>query len=53
MKPLDYVIIAVILSAVIGSVVYIVRSHKKGKCVGCGGDCSRCGLCDKRDRTGA
>lgn len=57
MKPIDFVIIAVILLIVGGAVAYIVKAKKSGKkCIGCpdsascaashtkcSGNCSSCG----------
>jgi hypothetical protein len=57
MKPIDFVIIAVILLIVGGAVAYIIKAKKSGKkCIGCpdsascaashtkcSGNCSSCG----------
>lgn len=51
MKPIDYVIIAVVAVAVVGVVAYLIYNKKKGKNVGCGCGCSGCpnaGACSAR-----
>ncbi len=42
MKPIDYVIIAVVAAAVVGVIAYLIYDKKKGKNVGCGCGCSGC-----------
>jgi len=41
MKPIDYVIIALLTIGLVGVVVYLIRQKKKGKS-GCGCGCSGC-----------
>lgn len=50
MKPLDYILIAV-LAVVIGlALFFTIRNARRGKGCGggCGGDCSKCGMCGNR-----
>ena len=52
MKPIDYVIIAVVAVAVVGVVVYLIRQKKKGKS-GCGCGCNGCphaGACNSMQK---
>ena len=42
MKPIDYIIIAVIAITVIAIAVYIVRKKIKGEKIGCGCGCQSC-----------
>lgn len=44
MKLLDILILLVIAAAVAVAVVYMRKRKKAGKCIGCSGDCSQCGL---------
>lgn len=46
MKPLDYVLIAV-LAVIVGlALFFTVKNAKNGKnCGGCGGDCANCHKC--------
>ena len=43
MKPIDYIIIAVLAVVVVGIVAYIVRKKLKGETIGC--DCKTCHAC--------
>lgn len=45
MKPLDYVLIALVVLVVFFAVRSIVRRKKSGKCIGCSCDCG-CGQKD-------
>ncbi len=38
----DYLILGVIALLLVVVVIYLIRQKKKGKCIGCGGDCSSC-----------
>lgn len=42
MNFLDIVILIGIVAALYGVLRYIHRQKKKGKCIGCGGDCASC-----------
>jgi len=58
MKPVDFIIVAVIALIVVAAAVYVVKAKKSGKkCIGCpegtcasgcGGNCAGCsGACGK------
>jgi hypothetical protein len=50
-KPVDWVILGIVLLAVAAAALFRVRSKKRGGC-GCGcADCSARGLCKKSDET--
>ena len=59
MESIDYIVIAVIVSIIIGAAVYNYRAKKSGKkCVGCpsaggcSGKCGSCaGCCGKNEQT--
>lgn len=38
----DYVLICLVSVVFVLALAYIYRNKKKGKCIGCSGDCSRC-----------
>ena len=42
MKPLDFLILAILLLWILLSIRWMWRRKKSGKCIGCGGDCSTC-----------
>lgn len=42
MNIADIVIICILAAAVAAATVYIVKRRKKGKCIGCSGDCAAC-----------
>ena len=44
MKPIDFVILGLVLLGVGAAVFFVVRNRKKG---GCCGDCSSCAACEK------
>lgn len=43
MKALEIIIIVVIAVWVAVAIAYIVYAKKKGKCLGCSGNCACCG----------
>ena len=49
MKIIDYIIIGVIVILVILVTIVIIKNKKKGKCLGCNGDCSSCIFQDKKE----
>ena len=42
MSIADIVIICILAAAVAAATVFIVRRRKKGKCIGCSGNCAAC-----------
>lgn len=42
MSIADIVIICILAVAVAAATVFIVRRRKKGKCIGCSGNCAAC-----------
>lgn len=53
MKPLDYVLIAVVAVIIGLSLFFTIRNAKRGKnCGGCGGDCANCRRCEKSEKRG-
>lgn len=48
MSAADWIITAIVLVLLALAIIYIVRQKKKGKCIGCGGDCSDCIYRDKK-----
>ncbi len=53
MKPLDYVLIAVVAVIIGLSLFFTIRNAKRGKnCGGCGGDCANCHRCEKSEKRG-
>lgn len=42
MKVIDYVIIGVILGLIAFAIRMIIKNKKKGKCLGCSGECDSC-----------
>lgn len=51
MSRADIIVISLLAIAVAAAIIYIVKCRKKGKCVGCSGDCSTCTL-SKRNENG-
>lgn len=49
MGIVDFVILGIVAAALTAALVYIAKCHRKGKCVGCSGDCSQCAL-KKKDK---
>ena len=50
MKPVDWVILGIVLLAVAAAALFRVRGKKRGGGCGCGcADCSARGLCKKSD----
>lgn len=47
MSRADIIVISILAIAVAAAIIYIVKCRKKGKCVGCSGDCSTCTLFKK------
>ncbi|MBR4201335.1 MAG: FeoB-associated Cys-rich membrane protein [Oscillospiraceae bacterium] len=45
MKPVDYIVLAVIAAALLRAAVQCIRRRKKGcaSCCGCSADCGKCG----------
>ncbi|MBE7005951.1 MAG: FeoB-associated Cys-rich membrane protein [Ruminococcaceae bacterium] len=39
---LDWAVLALLAAWVAGSIAWMRRRRKKGKCIGCSGDCSAC-----------
>lgn len=53
MKPLDYVLTAVVAVIIGLSLFFTIRNAKRGKnCGGCGGDCANCHRCEKSEKRG-
>lgn len=51
MKPLDYVLIAVVAVIIGLSLFFTIRNAKRGKnCGGCGGNCADCRRCIKTEK---
>lgn len=42
MNTADIVIICILAAAVAAATAFIVRRRKKGKCIGCSGNCAAC-----------
>ena len=42
MSIADIVIICILAAAVAAATVFIIRHRKKGKCIGCSGNCAAC-----------
>lgn len=42
MKLIDYIIIGVMLGLIALAIRMIIKNKKKGKCLGCSGDCEGC-----------
>ena len=42
MSALDWAVLAVLAVWIAASVVWMLRRKKKGKCLGCDGNCDRC-----------
>ncbi len=42
MKPLDWLLILVIATAFVLCLIWLFNQHKKGRYIGCGGDCDNC-----------
>lgn len=49
MKPVDYIIIGIIVILVVIVTIIIIKNKKKGKCLGCGGDCNTCKFQKNKD----
>lgn len=47
MKVLDYILLALIAAAFVGALVFLWKSKKAGKCIGCGGQ--GCPHCEKKN----
>ena len=46
MKPLDYILIALVAVCFVGAVVLMIRAKKKGRgCCSSGGCCGNCATC--------
>ncbi|MFA6937446.1 MAG: hypothetical protein WCQ67_04380 [Treponema sp.] len=52
MKITDIVIIGLVAAWVVAAVVFIIRSHKKGRSLSCG-CCSSCGMCGSCNSCGS
>ncbi|MCI5796852.1 MAG: FeoB-associated Cys-rich membrane protein [Ruminococcus sp.] len=50
MNTADIVIICILLAAVAAATVYIVKRRKKGKCIGCSGNCASCAVSSKNKK---
>lgn len=48
MTVADIILLSVIAVCVILAVIYIIKRRKSGKCIGCSGDCSQCGVHKKQ-----
>ncbi len=42
MTWLDWAVLALLAAWVAGSIAWMRRRRKKGKCIGCSGDCASC-----------
>ena len=42
MSALDWVLLAVLAAWIVGSILWMRHRRKKGKCIGCSGDCGSC-----------
>ena len=42
MSGLDWAVLAAVLAWIALSIVWMRRRRKKGKCIGCSGDCAAC-----------
>ena len=42
MSWLDWALLALLAAWIAGSVVWMRRRRKRGKCIGCSGDCASC-----------
>ena len=42
MSALDWTVLALLAAWIAGSIVWMRRRRKKGKCIGCSGDCAAC-----------
>ena len=42
MTWLDWAVLALLAAWVAGSIAWMRRRRKKGKCIGCDGDCASC-----------
>lgn len=49
MSRADIIVISILEIAVAAAIIYIVKCRKKGKCVGCSGDCSTCTFSNRNE----
>ena len=49
MKPIDYIVIGIIIIAVVIAIVSIIVDKKKGKST-CGCDCANCAGCSSKNK---
>lgn len=48
----DWLIVGAVILLLIAAIGYIIKQKKKGKCIGCSGDCQNCcsGMCESKKK---